>query len=99
MVKGISKVDLEVAWMCSRPGTRTKTELDLWDRLLDAASPHQVEWRWVRGLTGIPWWGRVGAASGVGGHLLTDEARGTITFADHLHAHITSDGMRGRPQH
>ena len=26
--------------------------MDLWRRLLDAAAPHQVEWRWVRGHAG-----------------------------------------------
>ena len=26
--------------------------MDLWRRLLDAAKPHQVEWRWVRGHAG-----------------------------------------------
>lgn len=37
---------------------RTKTEpvknVDLWKRLLKAASPHQVAWRWVRGHNGHP---------------------------------------------
>lgn len=37
---------------------RTKTEpvknVDLWKRLLNAASPHQVTWRWVRGHNGHP---------------------------------------------
>ena len=28
--------------------------MDLWRRLLDAAKPHQVEWRWVRGHAGDP---------------------------------------------
>ena len=28
--------------------------MDLWHRLLDAAKPHEVEWRWVRGHTGDP---------------------------------------------
>jgi ribonuclease HI len=26
--------------------------MDLWRRLLDAAKPHQVEWKWVRGHSG-----------------------------------------------
>jgi ribonuclease HI len=26
--------------------------MDLWRRLLDAAAPHEIEWRWVRGHTG-----------------------------------------------
>ena len=26
--------------------------MDLWRRLLDAAKPHQIEWRWVRGHSG-----------------------------------------------
>ncbi len=26
--------------------------MDLWRRLLDAAKPHQVEWKWVRGHAG-----------------------------------------------
>jgi ribonuclease HI len=26
--------------------------MDLWRRLLDAASRHQIEWRWVRGHSG-----------------------------------------------
>jgi ribonuclease HI len=28
--------------------------MDLWRRLLDAASAHQIEWRWVRGHSGDP---------------------------------------------
>ena len=28
--------------------------LDLWQRLLAAAKPHQVEWKWVRGHAGDP---------------------------------------------
>ena len=28
--------------------------MDLWRRLLDAAKPHEVEWRWVRGHSGDP---------------------------------------------
>jgi ribonuclease HI len=27
---------------------------DLWRRLIEAASPHEVEWRWVRGHAGHP---------------------------------------------
>jgi ribonuclease HI len=26
--------------------------MDLWRRLLDAAAPHQIDWRWVRGHDG-----------------------------------------------
>lgn len=37
---------------------RTKTQpvknTDLWKRLLEASSPHQVTWRWVRGHSGHP---------------------------------------------
>ena len=28
--------------------------MELWRRLLDAAKPHQVDWRWVRGHAGDP---------------------------------------------
>ena len=28
--------------------------MDLWRRLLDAAKPHQVDWKWVRGHAGDP---------------------------------------------
>ena len=28
--------------------------VDLWRRLVEAAAPHQVEWRWVRGHAGDP---------------------------------------------
>jgi ribonuclease HI len=28
--------------------------MDLWRRLLDAAKPHTIEWRWVRGHSGDP---------------------------------------------
>ena len=28
--------------------------MDLWQRLLDAAKPHEVTWRWVRGHSGVP---------------------------------------------
>jgi ribonuclease HI len=28
--------------------------MDLWRRILDAAKPHQIEWRWVRGHSGNP---------------------------------------------
>lgn len=45
----------------------------------------------------LPLWGRLGAGFGVGGHLLTDGDRGTVTFADYLHARITSDGVLGHP--
>ncbi len=37
---------------------RTKTEpvknVDLWQRLLKAAEPHRITWRWVRGHNGHP---------------------------------------------
>ena len=26
--------------------------MDLWRRLLDAAKPHDIEWKWVRGHNG-----------------------------------------------
>ena len=28
--------------------------MDLWRRILDAAKPHQIDWRWVRGHDGNP---------------------------------------------
>jgi ribonuclease HI len=28
--------------------------MDLWRRILDAAKPHTIEWRWVRGHSGDP---------------------------------------------
>jgi ribonuclease HI len=28
--------------------------IDLWQRLLSAAAPHQIDWRWVRGHSGHP---------------------------------------------
>ena len=28
--------------------------MDLWRRILDAAKPHQIDWRWVRGHSGDP---------------------------------------------
>ena len=28
--------------------------MDLWRRILDAAKPHQIDWRWVRGHAGDP---------------------------------------------
>ena len=28
--------------------------MDLWQRILDAAKPHKVDWRWVRGHSGDP---------------------------------------------
>ena len=28
--------------------------MDLWRRLLDAAKPHEIDWRWVRGHSGDP---------------------------------------------
>jgi ribonuclease HI len=28
--------------------------MDLWKRVLDAAKPHKIEWRWVRGHSGDP---------------------------------------------
>jgi ribonuclease HI len=28
--------------------------MDLWRRVLDAAKPHQIDWRWVRGHAGDP---------------------------------------------
>ncbi len=27
---------------------------DLWERLLEVAEPHDVQWKWVRGHTGVP---------------------------------------------
>ena len=30
------------------------TNMDLWQRLLAAAAPHEIEWRWVRGHAGRP---------------------------------------------
>ena len=45
----------------------------------------------------LPLWGRVSAAFGVGGHFLTDGDRGTVTFADYLHARITPDDVLGHP--
>ena len=40
--------------------------MDLWRRLLDAAKPHQVEWRWVRGHAGDDGCGDLGAGRGEG---------------------------------
>ncbi len=28
--------------------------MDLWKRILDAAKPHEIEWKWVRGHSGNP---------------------------------------------
>lgn len=28
--------------------------MDLWKRILDAAKPHEIDWRWVRGHSGNP---------------------------------------------
>jgi uncharacterized protein YbjT (DUF2867 family) len=42
-----------------------------------------------RPIVTLPLWGRLGAALGVGDHLLTDGDRGTVTFAEFLHARIT----------
>ena len=28
--------------------------MDLWRRILDAAKPHEIDWRWVRGHSGAP---------------------------------------------
>ncbi|MDR3521706.1 MAG: ribonuclease HI [Acidocella sp.] len=28
--------------------------MDLWRRILDAAKPHEIEWRWVKGHSGNP---------------------------------------------
>jgi ribonuclease HI len=28
--------------------------MDLWRRILDAAKPHKIDWRWVRGHSGNP---------------------------------------------
>ncbi|SCL17694.1 Uncharacterized conserved protein YbjT, contains NAD(P)-binding and DUF2867 domains [Micromonospora rhizosphaerae] len=45
----------------------------------------------------IPLWGRLGAGFGVGGHLLADGDRGTVTFADYLHARSDADGLLDHP--
>ncbi|WP_238019074.1 epimerase [Dactylosporangium sp. AC04546] len=45
----------------------------------------------------IPLWGRLGAAFGVGDHMLADGDRGTITFADYLHARSDADGLLEHP--
>jgi uncharacterized protein YbjT (DUF2867 family) len=50
-----------------------------------------------RSIIEVPLWGRLGTWFGVGGHLLTDGDRGTVTFSDYLHARITSDGILGHP--
>ncbi|GAA1857269.1 NAD(P)H-binding protein [Asanoa iriomotensis] len=41
----------------------------------------------------IPVWGRLGAGLGLGGQLLTDDDRGSVSFADYLHAHTDADGV------
>lgn len=37
-----------------------------------------------RSVVKVPLWGRLGAGFGVGGHLLSNGDRGTVTFADYL---------------
>jgi ribonuclease HI len=49
--------------------------MDLWRRLLDAAAPHEVEWRWVRGHAGDPMNERADA--------LATEARRELARRDH----------------
>jgi uncharacterized protein YbjT (DUF2867 family) len=44
----------------------------------------------------LPMWGMLGAGFGVGGHMLADGDRGTVTFADYLHARVGSDGVLRR---
>jgi ribonuclease HI len=49
---------------------------DLWQRLLRAIEPHEIEWRWVRGHTGNPENERcdqLAVAAASGGDLLVDE--------------------------
>jgi uncharacterized protein YbjT (DUF2867 family) len=69
-------------------GPRVESMADLMRSYLVAVSRR-------RPIIGLPLWGRLGAALGVGGHLLTDGDRGTVTFADYLHARIASDGVLG----
>jgi ribonuclease HI len=45
--------------------------MDLWRRLLDAAKPHQIDWRWVKGHSGDPMNDRV--------DVLATEARRALT--------------------
>jgi ribonuclease HI len=53
---------------------------DLWQRLLRAIEPHEIEWRWVRGHTGNPENERcdqLAVAAASGGDLLVDEGFAT----------------------
>lgn len=45
----------------------------------------------------IPVPGRLGAAFGVGGHLLTDGDRGTVTFDEYLRSRARADGVIADP--
>jgi ribonuclease HI len=54
---------------------------DLWQRLLAAIGEHEIDWRWVRGHTGVPENERcdqLAMAAAIGGNRLVDEgfARG-----------------------
>jgi uncharacterized protein YbjT (DUF2867 family) len=65
------------------------------ESMADLMRSYLVAVRRRRPILELPLWGRLGAAFGVGGQLLTDGDRGTVTFADYLHARIVSDGVPG----
>ena len=50
-----------------------------------------------RPVVAIPFGGRIGAALGVGGTLLTDDDKGTVAFADYVRARSDADGSTEHP--
>jgi uncharacterized protein YbjT (DUF2867 family) len=71
-------------------GPRVESMEDLMRAYLEAA-------RRSRPLAGVPLPGRLGAAFGVGDHLLTDGDRGTHTFEDYLRSRTGADGAIKHP--
>lgn len=50
--------------------------MDLWKRILEAAKPHEIDWRWVKGHSGNPMNERADELATQARELLEAEARG-----------------------
>ena len=75
LVKGMT--DYMPAWVARgwRSGSSLIKNVDLWQRLRDAASRHEVTWRWVKGHAGDPGNTRADALANQGLELTLQKAR------------------------
>jgi len=53
VVKGMSEWIFK--WLRNNPTLRGMKNADLWLELLKASESHEVEWKWVRGHSGVRW--------------------------------------------